>query len=373
MDTFIAVGKYHAPKVLVEDKGKDGKSMLKLTIPIYSKRHNSTTYTSLIGSPQPTVKAPSAIAKGERIEIPWKDRFNQDNIDSVANFAKYHVSYIGEEKREYAEFLTPYDMIEFVGKLFERFNNETTMRINGRFKRNVFTNTNGTRIFNQFDIQSIYIYGKDEDIPVEMTSVKAEILYNKDSLIEGEIKNEYILSGYVNEYINKELQTKYVPLCPIYDLNSAKKNIDEMAKNGNTEGVEKSKKIIDSMLRYLKSGLPSDGKFVRMQWEMIYFRGADDVELTEEMLTPAQMEEVLIGERTLEDFKTRAVGATKEELKIYKKVLTGDYADGFVVTALSKTDVDNEVYLGKDVTQEKSYVQKNDEEDYAELRDLFNL
>ena len=93
------------------------------------------------------------------------------------------------------------------------------------------------------------------------------------------------------------------------------------------------------------------------------------------MLTPAQLEEIALGERTLEDFKTRAVGETVEEFRFYKKVVNGKYANGLIMTALTQPDVENEVYYGQSVASEYQYL-NNDENKAKEnnlLDELFNV
>ena len=128
-------------------------------------------------------------------------------------------------------------------------------------------------------------------------------------------------------------------------------------------------------MNYLHDKLPDDGTFVTMMYELLYIRCAEEVEIDESMLTAAQLEEIALGERTIEDYKTRAVGETVEELRFYKKVLNGKYADGIVMTALSPHDIENEVYLGKNTVVEHQYLD-NDEKKAKEnnlLDELFNI
>ena len=114
-----------------------------------------------------------------------------------------------------------------------------------------------TKTYNQFNIQSIYIY--DEDAKIECsTIVKAEMIYNKDSLIMAKEKNRYLVAGYTNEYINKAWPSK---ICSVLScLYVHEKSWQFIEKNDDKK--EQLQRIHDSMMAYIHNNLPDDGTFV---------------------------------------------------------------------------------------------------------------
>ena len=375
MNTFNAVGYFkdsNNVKLVQSFPSKTGKGeFLKLSFGVSIPEKNQTTFVTLLGGIQPVIRAQSAVSRGEQIEIKWEDRNKKESLDSVAQFSKYTFSYPTENGRVYEEFLSSYDMILFAEKYFDKYvlEKKMPMRVYGKFTRNVYNNGTSTKTYNQFNIQSIYIY--DEDAKIECsTIVKAEMIYNKDSLIMAKEKNRYLVAGYTNEYINKALGSKYVPFCPVYD---ARKIMQFIEKNDDKK--EQLQRIHDSMMAYIHNNLPDDGTYVTMMYEFLYVRCAEEVEIDESMLTSAQLEEIALGERTIEDYKTHAVGETVEELRFYKKSLTGKYADGIVMTALTPHDIENEIYTGQSVASEYQYL-NNEEKKTKEnnlLDELFNI
>lgn len=375
MNTFNAIGYFKGSnnaKLVQTFPSKAGKGeYLKLSFGVSIPEKNQTTFVTLLGGVQQTIKAQSAISKGEQIEIKWEDRMKKESLDSVAQFAKYTFSYPSESGRVYEEFISPYDMIFFAEKYFDKYvlEKKLPMRVFGRFTRNPYDNGTTVKTYNQFNIQSIYIYDDDAQLDCS-TIVKAEIIYNKDSLMQDKEKNRYLISGYTAEYINKALGQKYVPFCPVYD---ARKIMDFISKNN--EKSEQLKRIHESMMAYLHDNLPDDGTFVTMMYEFLYIRCAEEVEIDESMLTPAQLEEIALGERTIDDYKTRAVGETIEELRFYKKILNGKYSNGLVMTALTPHDIESEVYVGKNVSAESNYLNNADNKSKENelFQELFNI
>ena len=375
MNTFNAIGYFKGSnngKLVQHYPSKTGNGeFIKLSFGVFIPEKNQTTFVTLLGGAQPVIRAQSSVSKGEVVEIKWEDRMRRESLDSVAQFAKYTFSYPSESGRVYEEFISPYDMILFAEKYFDKYvlDKKMPMRVYGRFTRNVYDNGTSARTYNQFNIQSIYIYDEDAEIDCS-TIVKAEMIYNKDSLTMDKEKNRYLVAGYTSEYINKSLGQKYVPFCPVYD---ARKIMELIEKGG--ENKEQLQRINDSMMGYLHDNLPDDGTFVTMMYEFLYIRCAEEVEIDESMLTQAQLEEIALGERTIEDYKTRAVGETREELRFYKKNLNGKYANGLIMTALTPHDIENEVYLGQSIATESSYLnneQKKNSENNL-LDELFNI
>ena len=375
MNTFNAIGYFKGSnnaKLVQSFASKAGKGeYLKLNFGVSIPEKNQTTFVTLLGSVQPVIRAQSAVSKGEQVEIKWDDRTKKESLDSVAQFAKYTFSYPSENGRVYEEFLSAYDMILFTEKYFDKYvlEKKLPIRVYGKFTRNPYDNGTTVRTYNQFNIQSIYVY--DEDAQIDCgTIVRAEIIYNKDSFTMDKEKNRYLISAYTSEYINKALGQKYVPICPVYD---ARKIVNLINKD--KERSEQLQRIHDSMMGYLHNNLPDDGTFVTMMYEFLYIRCAEEVEINESMLTPAQLEEIALGERTIEDYKTRAVGETVEELRFYKKVVNGKYSNGLVMTALTPHDIENEIYYGQNVATEYQYLNNDDKKAKENnlLDELFNI
>lgn len=375
MNTFNAVGYFKGSnngKLVQSFPSKNGNGdFLKLNFGVSIPSKNQTTFVTLLGGVQPVIRAQSSVSRGEQVEIKWEDRTKKESLEAVAQFSKYTFSYPTESGRVYEEFLAPYDMIQFAEKYFDKYvlERKLPMRVYGKFTRNPYNNGTSSRIYNQFNVQSIYIYNEDAEIDCG-TIVKAELLYNKDSLMMDKEKNRYLVAGYTSEYINKALGQKYVPFCPVYD---ARKIMELIEKNDSKK--EQLQRIHDSMMGYIHENLPNDGTFVTMAYEFLYVRCAEEVEIDESMLTHAQLEEIALGERTIDDYKTRAVGETVEELRFYKKSVTGKYADGIVITALTPPDIENEIYTGESIAVETQYL-NNEGKKVKEnnlLDELFNI
>lgn len=386
MNSFVSIGTYkNSNNEILERFEKPNRTTLKLNFPIHDPVKNSITFVSLLGNinsneENSTIKLRSAISQTENVEIKWSDRTKKESIDAVAPYLKYRFSYIDEfNERKTKEFITSYDMILFSDKVLKTLPDNTNIRVSGKFKRNPFNSDKGSRIFNKFEIQNIYVYDSYATEIEYGTTIKAEIMYNKDSLMNSKDKDVYMLNSYTSEYINKDLQNKYVHFYPIYDIRGVKNAIKEAEEKGDNVSISKYNKIVNSMFKYLRGDLPQNGNFVMMQWDFIYHNGAEEVEINESMLTQAQLEEIAIGERTLDDFKQKALGSMKEDIKIYKKNLTGKYSAGIVTTLLGKEDVESETYNGNEYIPEMNHTNisygNRDPEDTtdSELRNLLNF
>jgi len=112
-------------------------------------------------------------------------------------------------------------------------------------------------------------------------------------------------------------------------------------------------------LNYLKNIFKISGdSFCHIPWEINAFRGAEEVEFTEDMLTDSQREQVELGISKIEDFKpkTKPVGGNKIEFRLSKPLIEGAFTDGAVDSGLSEEEFRAQIYTTsetKTVTQVK--------------------
>jgi len=261
-----------------------------------------------------------------KIEVPWKDREDTETLKMVADFKKFKAD-LGEAK----EFLAEYDMIEYLKDVLPSITERVV--VIGSVKKEYYKGNYNDK----YIIQTIRFAKEDEK---NKLSVSMDIFYSKDSLDTSDFKEEKVLrlTGYVSQYIDKDIKTKFMPQQFIL---SAKKLDFE-----NDKHVAK--------FDFLKKYITVKGKtYVHMPWQMSIFRGADEVEWDESMLTKDQKEAVAFGLSTAESFKPRsnALGGNIFEYRLIKPLLSGVFSEGVMDTELKVEEFEEDIFRPVEKTE----------------------
>lgn len=117
---------------------------------------------------------------------------------------------------------------------------------------------------------------------------------------------------------------------------------------------EKHVKLLSFKLKQI--GLALDGdkvksnlkpkKVYKLQIICSYINGAEEMEITEDMLTANQREAISLGLKKLEDFRTGSVfGNRITEYRLVDFNLRGDYEDGCIILDDSISEFEENIYI----------------------------
>ncbi|HEY5561974.1 MAG TPA: hypothetical protein VIK72_09525 [Clostridiaceae bacterium] len=260
------------------------------------------------------------------IEVPWGVRESEETLKMVADFKKFKAD-LGESK----VFLSGYEMIEHLNVVLPTITDRVV--VTGSVKKEYYKG----KYNDKYIIQTIRLAKEDEKSKL---SVSMDIFYSKDSLDSSDFKDEKVirLSGFVSQYIDKDVKTKFMPQQFIL---SAKKLDFENEKH-----VAK--------FDFLKKYITVKGKtYVHIPWQMSIFRGADEVEWDESMLTKAQKEAIAFGLSTADNFKPRsnALGDNIFEYRLIKPLLTGEFSEGVMDTEMKIEEFEEDVFKPVEKTE----------------------
>ncbi len=302
---------------------------------------------------------------GEEFEIAWDDRFDEKNVNKVANFSKNVITLDGDRH----EFIAAYDFIKFVRENIDKIKGKR-FTATGRIKKNVYKGN----ITDRFELQSLYEV-KEDDERKNQLRVTSDFFFSKESFDVADFKKEkkIIINGYTCENIDKENKGVFVDKQLVFDCSK----ID--FEN------EKHVNILKYRLKQMGCDLTDDNK-IKVNLKKGYYHiivitnlqnGAEEVEFDESELTENQRMALRLNLKTLDDFRPSG-SIYGQRVTIYKLVdfdLKGDFADGCCV---ADEDVENNIYA---VCQNESLddfekainppTEKNEFEDADEDFDLF--
>lgn len=317
---------------------------------------NNAGFVSVIGAQQEKLNMPSKDSKN-RLEIKWKDRFNDKYIQLVPTYALYRTN-LGCQDRDVKQFLSPYDFVAYLNAELPKLSKDDVIRVTGRFKLSPYKDT----ILKNFDIQAIWKHTVKEDDPKTKMglTLSLELFYDKNALDTSD-NDKYILNAFLNEYINKDLKNRYIPIVVQFDAGKFDKT--------NTKHV----KLLNSRLNYMQKNVGNN--FASMMWDCIYIRGAEEVDFDESMLTDAQREQIELGEKTIDDFRGKVFGNNTEIIKLKSPNLAvAKYKDGLVDTNLSFEDIQSLTYSASSTpnTNQKPDENDSDSNDEDDIDDILN-
>ena len=302
---------------------------------------------------------------GNTIKIPWKNRLNEDVVDTIADFSKIIIDLETdiEKRKEYLkiyfqirnkerkdsltkkdkeklkelrqefkekspnryEFITEYDAIVFLTENLKNYENDYKFRITGNFNLEEYKG----KIYRKYNPKLIEIVSNEEKNKLR---ARANIYFNKDSLDDVdyiEDKKIYI-NGYLQSRDQNVKKDRFFPQQFVIDL----KNLD----------LENEQHL--AIINLLKSHFQVSNKnYHYLQYEVSIYRGAERVEITMEDLTENQKMMINCGLAKLEEFTPRngLLGENVDELRIIKPVLkkinnSNDFSDGAIDTEMNEKE-----------------------------------
>lgn len=299
--------------------GRDMK-MLSLNFGVKESEHN-LGFVEAFDSVKDVVKTLNT--DNEPMEVNWENRLDKDVLLQVANYRKYVVD-LGDNYGGRNEFITAYDMIQYLQKLLPTY--EGRIVVTGQFTREWYKQ----KYMNKFKIQGVYAAAEERKSRLRIV---ADLYYNKDSFDDSDFNDnkKILLDCYIEQYINKDEGRKYVPIQAVFS--AAKYNMEN----------EEHSRLFNYKMKYLKS---KKKNMVHIPWEMVMLSGAEEVDFDESKLTDAQREQVELGIRTVDDFRPRnnIYGERVEEFRLFDPKLEGDYADGLVDAADNNDEFEEKIY-----------------------------
>ncbi|WP_342759532.1 hypothetical protein [Kineothrix sedimenti] len=270
--------------------------------------------------------------KGESLKIPFKDRLTSKKLAEVAEFKKFIfdlekpgrryklekaaekikegtsltddelkevglenesevVEALEKSKKKHHEFISEWDFAEFIKKVIE----------SGKYKDSKFFirgNSNyqysdkKQQVYESYVPQRIYLAAEDAE---ESSTATIKIIYNAESLdsMSVEEKGKYYVNGYMMEYDNNRKSNIPVPITI---------TIPVAAKDSS----EKDKKFVEGIKRKFTV---EDDTYKELGVEVKMLNGAQKVEITDDMLTDEQKEDLDCGLITLDDIRSELGGS----------------------------------------------------------------
>ncbi|MBD1379094.1 hypothetical protein [Metabacillus arenae] len=324
--------------------------------------------------------------KGEKIQIPWKDRNKPEVIENIAEFKKLVVdlekygrryelenalekqekgilteeelSKLGvadikaaleESKKKRKVFLAEYDYTEFLQKLISSGKVDNKLfKVSGDI---VWSEYNG-KIYKKLVPSRIYLV--DDNEPQTSTGL-IEIYYNKDSLDTAsfETTKKHYVNGFIRNYDN---QRKENIACPV-----------QLVIDGSKEGekVEKFVKIMENQFTVEDDSWKEFGVKVKI------LDGAQKAEITEDMLTDFQKEMLELEVITMDDIRKELGGDVYGE-KVQEMIIV-NVSRGFTKGRKDTVYIDSDFEIKSIVNTPEETSNANDEEIGDVLDDLDDL
>ena len=299
----------------------DNRHMLSVDGGSFADGHGDV-YTFTKGS----VDADGNKVKGESLKIPFKDRLTSPKLAEVAEFKKFvfdlekpnrryklekaaekikeGTSLTDEELRELGieseadvkgeleksnkkkhEFISEWDFVEFIKKVIDsgKYNDKKFfIRGNATYS---YSDKN-QKVYENYVPQRIYLADDDAE---EYSTATIKVIYGVDAVDEmsAEEKGKYYVSGYMMEYDNNRKENIPVPVVVTIPV-------------APTEASDKDKKKVEAIKRKF---VVEDDTFKELGIEVNMLNGAQKVEITEDMLTDEQKEDLECGLITLDDIR----------------------------------------------------------------------
>ncbi|WP_233499521.1 hypothetical protein [Bacillus velezensis] len=178
-----------------------------------------------------------------------------------------------------------------------------------------------------------------------------DVFFTSESLDESSFEEEkrYFVDAYVLSYDNQAKKDRFFPQQLV--INAQKLDFEN----------ELHMKRLDLLKNFFK--VENDEVF-HLQWVVNIFRGADEIEFTEEELTESQKEMIALGLNTLDDFKPKGglLGENREENRLLKPILkkfndSNDFTEG---AATSTYEIEDLTYIPQQIQNSTPPVEKEE-------------
>lgn len=302
--------------------------------------------------------------KGESLKIPFKDRLTSPKLAEVAEFKKFifdlekpnrryklekaaekvkeGTSLTDEELRELGieseadindaldksnkkrhEFISEWDFTEFIKKVIDSGKySDKKFYIKGN--ANYSYSDNKKQVYESYVPQRIYLADNDAD---EYSTATIKMIFNADSLDEMSVeeKGKYYVSGYMFEYDSNRKSNIPVPVTLTIPVAA-------------DDADDKTKKKVNAIKHKF---MVDDDTYKELGVEVNMLNGAQKVEITDDMLTDEQKEDLDCGLITLDDIRADLGGSVygdRVQEYQFKKIARG-YTKGCVDTVYTEDDM----------------------------------
>jgi hypothetical protein len=326
--------------------------------------------------------------KGEKMQIPWKDRNKPEIIEQVANFKKFVVdleqygrryklenavkkqeegiltdeelaelNLDAEElqhelelsKKRRKEFLSEYDFTEYLHKLLSSGKlKDKVFRVSGNI---LHTEYNGKIRKNLIPTR---LYLEASNTPQTSTGT-ITVYYNKESLDIGsyESTKKYYVNGFVRDYDSSK---KEIVPCPI-----------QLVLDDNNEDEKASKTV-----KVLKRQFEVDGdSWKEFGVKVKLLDGAQKVDITDDMLTDFQKEMLELEAITMDDIRKEIGGDVYGER--VQEIVIVNISKGFTKGRKDTVFVDSDFVIKAIEPEQKETEDIGTEEDLDDLSDLDDI
>lgn len=299
---------------------------------------NNRIMTELFGMEQDEIKTMDT--DNQKLSINWDQRNNKDIIDSVANYKKNVFSFVEDERKE---FIAPYDAVQYL------YDNVDDLKDNlVTVTCNVNANYYKGKVSYRYEIKNIYAVNKDHKQKLQITG---DFYFNKDSIDTSEWNEskKLILNGYVQLYISEKKKNMYIPQTIVLDCGKA-----DLKNEDHVKQVRFKLSCINCDLKdgKITTKLKSNTMY-KIGVELRYYNSAQEVEITEDMLTDIQRMAIETGLKTIEDFQVKAYG---ERVIVYKitdfQIQKDDYSNGCVDLEIKPSEFEDEIFIADEEESE---------------------
>ena len=135
----------------------------------------------------------------------------------------------------------------------------------------------------------------------------------------------------------------------------------------------KHKALYDYKISYIDI---KNKNMCHLAWEAVLIRGAETIDFTYDMLTPAQKMQVDLGVRELDDFKPKngVVGDKINEYRVFEPILKDmgkddDFSNGIVELDMKMSEFEDEIYVPNAVEEKLEDVEEKAEKKAKKVDD----
>ena len=278
-----------------------------------------------------TVDGSGNKVKGEKLTIPFKDRLTSPKIAEVAEYKKFvfdlekqgrryklekaaekikeGTSLTDEElkelelenesevndaleksKKKHHEFISDWDFAEFIKKVIDsgKYNDKKFfIKGNGSYQ---YSDKN-EKVYQSYVPQRIYLAADDAE---DYSTATMQVVYNSESLddLSVEDKGKYYVNAFLMEYDQNRKKKIPIPVTVVIPV-------------APEDASEKEKKFVEGVKRKFTV---DDDTYKELGIEVKMLNGAQRVEITDDMLTDEQKEDLECGLITLEDIRAELGG-----------------------------------------------------------------
>lgn len=351
---------------------KNGKTKkgtpYKSTVLFVAPTENNSGVVELFG--QKTNEVDSIDNDNNKFSFSWDERNEKEIVDKVAGYRKNVISIDDNRK----QFTTSYDAVEYLEENADELKGRV-VTVTGRTRKSEY---NG-KISEKYDIQNIYTVAEDKKPGLNISTT---IYFNKESFDFADWKesSRINVSAYTKEWMDAEHPSVYVS--QLFIIDCSKVNFED------ENHVKKANATFGQLGLSFEDGKPKctlkANRYYSMAVLVRMLNGAAIEEMSLDLLTPLQRQQVELGIRELKDFaaKGNVYGNRVLEYKIYACDLSAkDYEDGMIMLDEKASEFESDIYAvsepkndndsSEDIGMNKPTSDSNDEEDDS-LADLFD-